>query len=146
MSDSFSVPCQGSSDCQAVLRHAMMIEKEDPMTKLPLLTFRTILAAALFMSLLGSLPQTPAWAGLNPDDMTSEKQTEESEGPFAEMRANIVDKDGDQFIAMTEEGQEFRLPVEGAPENVNVGDELRLVPDSVSHTIEVFKAEGRKSD
>jgi hypothetical protein len=122
------------------------------MTKLPLLTFRTILAAALFMSLLGSRPQTPAWAGLNPDDMTSEKQTEESEGPSAEMRASIVDKDGDQFIAMTEEGQEFRLPVEGAPENVNVGDELRLVPDSDSHTIQVFKAEpaetgiGRKSD
>jgi hypothetical protein len=122
------------------------------MTKLPLLTFRTILAAALFMSLLGSRPQTPAWAGLIPDDMTSEKQAEESEGPSAEMRASIVDKDGDQFIAMTEEGHEFRLPVEGAPENVNVGDELRLVPDSDSHTIQVFKAEpaetgiGRKSD
>ena len=42
---------------------------------------------------------------------------------------------------MTEEGQEFRLPVEGAPANINVGDELRLIPDSETQTIQVFKAE-----
>lgn len=84
--------------------------------------------------------------------MTSEGQLEQREVIPAELRASVIDKDGDQFIALTEEGQEFRLPVEGAPENVNIGDELRLVPDPHTHTIEVFKAEpadsgeGRKPD
>lgn len=121
------------------------------MMLLKLVTAITILATFL-VSPLGGLAQSSASLDANQNGISSEKQTEESEGPAAEMRASIVDKDGDQFIAMTEEGQEFRLPVEGAPENVNVGDELRLVPDTDSHTIHVFKAEplgtgiGRKLD
>jgi hypothetical protein len=115
------------------------------------MTVITILTSVL-LSPLGGLGQSSGFADANQDGINSERHTEESAGASAEMRASIVDKDGDQFIAMTEEGQEFRLPVEGAPENVNVGDELRLVPDSDSQTIQVFKAEppetgiGRKSD
>jgi len=75
------------------------------------------------------------------DGITSDNYTEDSAETFPEMRASIVEKDGDQFIAMTEEGQEFRLPVEGVPANVHVGDELRLIPDAETHTIQVFKAE-----
>ena len=79
---------------------------------------------------------------LNGDpEVAPERQTEDSTETSIEMRASIVDRDGDQFIAMTEEGQEFRLPVEGAPANINVGDELRLIPDSETQTIQVFKAE-----
>jgi len=63
----------------------------------------------------------------------------EPESP--EMRASIVDRDGDQFIAKTETGDEFRLPVEGAPPDTNVGDVLRLVPDPDSQTMNVFKAD-----
>jgi hypothetical protein len=113
---------------------------EIKMMILKLMTTITILATFL-VSPLGGLGQSSASLDADQNGISSEKQTEESEGPSAEMRASIVDKEGDQFIAMTEEGQEFRLPVEGAPENVNVGDELRLVPDSDSHTIQVFKAE-----
>ena len=113
--------------------------------KSPLPTFRTMLTSILFMGLLGSLPESHAWADTDQDGVSSERHTEESAGASAEMRASIVDKDGDQFIAMTEEGEEFRLPVEGAPANVNVGDELRLVPDSDSQTIQVFKAEPRET-
>jgi len=79
---------------------------------------------------------------LNADpEVAPERQTEDSTETSIEMRASIVDRDGDQFIAMTEEGQEFRLPVEGAPANVNVGDELRLIPDAETQTIQIFKAE-----
>ncbi|MBD0315433.1 MAG: hypothetical protein ICV75_01970 [Nitrospiraceae bacterium] len=63
----------------------------------------------------------------------------EPESP--EMRASIVDRDGDQFIAKTETGDEFRLPVEGAPPDTSVGDVLRLVPDPDSQTMNVFKAD-----
>lgn len=116
-----------------------------------LTTVITILTSVLVSPLVG-LGQSSEFVDANQDGMHPEQHTEESAGPSAEMRASIVDKDGDEFIAMTEEGQEFRLPVEGAPENVNVGDELRLVPDSDSQTIQVFKAEpletgiGRKLD
>jgi hypothetical protein len=115
-----------------------------------LMTGITILTSVL-VSPLSGLAQSSGFADTHQDGISSERHTDESAEP-SEMRASIVDKDGDQFIAMTEEGQEFRLPVEGAPENVNVGDELRLVPDSDSRTIQVFKAEpsetgaGRKSD
>ena len=50
-------------------------------------------------------------------------------------------KDRDEFIAKTEEGEEFRLPMQGAPSGVDVGDELRLVPDASEQTIYVFKAD-----
>ena len=58
-----------------------------------------------------------------------------------EMRASIVDRDGDQFIAKTDPGDEFRLPVEGAPPDTNVGDVLRLIPDPDTETMNVFKAD-----
>ena len=109
------------------------------MATFKLMTVITILTSVL-VSPLGGLAQSSGFADTNQDGIRSERYTGESAEP-SEMRASIVDKEGDQFIAMTEEGQEFRLPVEGAPENVNVGDELRLVPDSDSHTIQVFKAE-----
>lgn len=64
-----------------------------------------------------------------------------AEAEFPEMRASIVDRDGDQFVAMTEAGDEFRLPVEGAPPDTNVGDVLRLVPDPDTQTMNVFKAD-----
>lgn len=60
---------------------------------------------------------------------------------YPEMRASIVDRDGDQFIAKTETGHEFRLPVQGAPPDTNVGDTLRLVPDPDTRTMNVFKAD-----
>jgi hypothetical protein len=63
------------------------------------------------------------------------------EAEFPEMRASIIDRDGDEFIAQTEEGHEFRLPVEGAPADVSVGDSLRLIPDAATQTIQVFKAD-----
>ena len=63
----------------------------------------------------------------------------EPESP--EMRASIVDRDGDQFIAKTDTGDEFRLPVEGAPPDTNVGDVLRLIPDPDTETMNVFKAD-----
>lgn len=72
-------------------------------------------------------------------DSPAEKGTAEAE--FPEMRASIVDRDGDQFVAKTEAGDEFRLPVEGAPPDTNVGDVLRLVPDPDTQTMNVFKAD-----
>lgn len=90
---------------------------------------------------LNSLAQNSEFTNADRDGLSPERSTEDRAGTAAEMRASIVDQDGDQFIAMTEEGQEFRLPVEGAPENVKVGDELRLIPDSDTQTIQVFKAE-----
>ena len=100
----------------------------------------TMLTLALVGPLNG-LAQNSEFADVDRDGMASDNATEDSAETFPEMRASIVEKDGDQFIAMTEEGQEFRLPVEGAPANVHVGDELRLIPDAESQTIQVFKAE-----
>ncbi|WP_447978372.1 hypothetical protein [Candidatus Nitrospira bockiana] len=60
--------------------------------------------------------------------------------PAETMRATIVGKEGDEFIAETEEGQELRLPVDGAPADVGIGDELRLVADFETQTIYIFKA------
>lgn len=100
----------------------------------------TMLTLAL-VSPLNGLAQNSEFADVDRDGMASDNATEDSAETFPEMRASIVEKDGDQFIAMTEEGQEFRLPVEGAPANVHVGDELRLIPDAESQTIQVFKAE-----
>lgn len=90
---------------------------------------------------LNGLAQNSEFPDVDRDGMASDNAIEGSAETFLEMRASIVDKDGDQFIAMTEEGQEFRLPVEGAPADVHVGDELRLIPDAETHTIQVFKAE-----
>jgi hypothetical protein len=104
-----------------------------------LLAVVTILTLILVSPLNGRAQKSEF---LNADpEVAPERQTEDSAETSIEMRASIVDRDGDQFIAMTEEGQEFRLPVEGAPANINVGDELRLVPDSETQTIQVFKAE-----
>jgi len=105
------------------------------------MTVVTMLALVLVGSLNG-LAQSAEFADANRDSIASNNDTAaDSEETLPEMRASIVDRDGDQFIAMTEEGQEFRLPVEGAPENVNVGDELRLIPDAETQTFQVFKAE-----
>jgi hypothetical protein len=103
------------------------------------MTVITMLTLVLVGSLTG-LAQNAEFA--DRDGVASDNDTAaDSEDTLPEMRASIVDRDGDQFIAMTEEGQEFRLPVEGAPANVNVGDELRLIPDAETQTIQVFKAE-----
>jgi hypothetical protein len=105
------------------------------------MTVVTMLALVLVGSLNG-LAQSAEFADANQDSIASNNDTAaDSEETLPEMRASIVDRDGDQFIAMTEEGQEFRLPVEGAPANVNVGDELRLIPDAETQTMQVFKAE-----
>lgn len=64
-----------------------------------------------------------------------------SDDALPEMRASIVDREGNQFIAKTEEGHEFRLPVEGAPPGIQIGDALRLVPNPETHTMNVFKAD-----
>jgi hypothetical protein len=105
------------------------------------MTVVTMLALVLVGSLNG-LAQSAEFADANRDSIASNNDTAaDSEETLPEMRASIVDRDGDQFIAMTEEGQEFRLPVEGAPANVNVGDELRLIPDAETQTMQVFKAE-----
>ena len=105
------------------------------------MTVITMLALVLSGSLNG-LAQSAEFADANRDGAASDNDTAaDSEETLPEMRASIVDRDGDQFIAMTEEGQEFRLPVEGAPANVNVGDKLRLIPDAETQTIQIFKAE-----
>ena len=105
------------------------------------MTVITMLTLVLVGSLNG-LAQNAEFADADRDSVASDNDTAaDSEATLPEMRASIVDRDGDQFIAMTEEGQEFRLPVEGAPANVNVGDELRLIPDAGTQTIQVFKAE-----
>lgn len=110
-----------------------------------LMTGITILISALLNPVVGA-GQSLEYADPDQDSINTERHAEESAAPYAEMRASIVDTDGDQFIARTEEGQEFRLPMEGAPENVNVGDELRLVPDSDSQTIQIFKAEPSETE
>jgi hypothetical protein len=106
-----------------------------------LMTVITMLTLILLGTFNG-LAQNSEFADANRDGGASDNDTAaDSEETLPEMRASIVDRDGDQFIAMTEEGQEFRLPVEGAPANVNVGDELRLIPDAETQTIQIFKAE-----
>ena len=60
---------------------------------------------------------------------------------LSQIRASIVDRAGDEFIAKTEEGDEFRLPVEGAPPDTQIGDALALVPNPETQTIEVYKAD-----
>ena len=104
------------------------------------MTVITMLTLVL-VSPLDGLAQNSEFADADRDGLTSDNYAEDGAETFPEMRASIVDKDGDQFIAMTEEGQEFRLPVNGAPANVHVGDELRLIPDAETQTIQVFKAE-----
>jgi len=66
-----------------------------------------------------------------------------SDEPLPEIRASIVDRAGDEFIAKTEEGQEFRLPVAGAPPDTQIGDALALIPNPETQTVEVFKADPR---
>jgi hypothetical protein len=106
-----------------------------------LMTVITMLTLILLGTFNG-LAQNSEFADANRGGAASDNDTAaDSEETLPEMRASIVDRDGDQFIAMTEEGQEFRLPVEGAPANVNVGDELRLIPDAETQTIQIFKAE-----
>jgi hypothetical protein len=117
-----------------------MIGKGGHMT-FKLMTVITMLTLILLGTFNG-LAQNSEFADANRDGAASDNDTAaDSEETLPEMRASIVDRDGDQFIAMTEEGQEFRLPVEGAPANVNVGDELRLIPDAETQTIQIFKAE-----
>jgi hypothetical protein len=60
-----------------------------------------------------------------------------------QVQASIVDRAGDEFIARTEAGDEFRLPVEGAPPDTEIGDALTLVPNPDTQTIEVFKTDPR---
>jgi hypothetical protein len=121
--------------------------------RLPQLTM--MLISALFVGPLSGLAQSPTLPGTNQNGIASEGQPPEADANPPEMRASIVDRHGDEFIAKTEDGEEFRLPVEGAPKDVEVGDELRLVPDANTETIYVFKAEpsdggtsgtGRKPD
>jgi hypothetical protein len=120
------------------------------------MTFKSTAVVMFFTSVLVISPHLDAAKSStfndgNPES-TSERQIEDNAAAPAEMRASIVDKEGDQFIAKTEEGQEFRLPVEGAPNDINVGDQLRLIPDPDAQTIQVFKVEppatgiGGKSD
>ena len=96
-----------------------------------------MLVSILFFSPLTGLTQAPTL----PDTDQNGIASEERDANPTEMRANIVGKDRDEFIAKTEDGEEFRLPMEGAPSGVDVGDELRLVPDPSDQTIYVFKAE-----
>jgi hypothetical protein len=112
---------------------------------LKLTTLVAIFTSVLFVSAFLGLAKSSTFDDGHQHGITSEGQIEDSAVTPVEMRASIVDKDGDQFIARTEEGEEFRLPVEGAPENINVGDELRLIPDSESQTIQVFKAEPQET-
>lgn len=110
------------------------------MVTLKFMTVTTMLVWAL-VGPLTALAENSDLVGPDRNGIASEQYTEDSAETFPEMRASIVEKDGDEFVAMTEEGQEFRLPVQGAPSNINVGDELRLIPDAKTQTIQVFKAE-----
>ena len=47
-----------------------------------------MLTSILFMGLLGSLPESPAWADTDQDGISTERHTEENGGAFAEMRAS----------------------------------------------------------
>ena len=75
------------------------------------------------------------------DSGPSSAEANSSDEALPEIRASIVDRAGDEFIAKTEEGDEFRLPVEGAPPDTQIGDALALVPHPETETIEVFKAD-----
>jgi hypothetical protein len=87
------------------------------------------------------LAQTePAWSFATLSNVTQAEMNVGDE-PLPEMRASIVDREGDQFIAKTEEGHEFRLPVQGAPPDIQIGDALRLVPNPETQTMNVFKAD-----
>ena len=105
---------------------------------------RRTITVALPLALLLMLPPPSGAAG---SDSKAGPFPTEAQSPgmaepeFPEMRASIVDRDGDQFIAQTETGDEFRLPVEGAPPDTNVGDVLRLIPDPETETMSVFKAD-----
>ena len=82
----------------------------------------------------------PLWT-LASDSGPLSAEGNRSEEALPEIRANIVDRAGDEFIAKTEEGDEFRLPVEGAPPDTQIGDALALVPNPETQTIEVYKAD-----
>jgi hypothetical protein len=75
------------------------------------------------------------------DLWSTQAMTAQGEGALREMRASIIGQEGDEFIAQTQDGDKFRLPVEGAPDDVAVGDALILVPDEDTQTIHVFKAD-----
>ena len=82
----------------------------------------------------------PLW-NLASDSGPLSAEANRSDEALPEIRANIVDRAGDEFIAKTEEGEEFRLPVEGAPPDTQIGDALALVPNPDTQTIEVYKAD-----
>ena len=84
---------------------------------------------------------TPQWSLASDSGPSSADAVKSSEEALPEIRASIVDRAGDQFIAKTEEGEEFRLPVEGAPPDTQIGDALTLVPNPETETMEVFKAD-----
>ena len=100
----------------------------------PILTMMFVLA--VFASPLNAPAQAPSLP-----DMAADQHFADSDANPAEVRASIVGKAGDEFIAKTEGGEEFRLPVDGAPKDIDVGDQLRLVPDPETHTVYVFKAD-----
>jgi hypothetical protein len=123
----------------------MMRQEGEPMVTFKLTTAITMVTCLLIFSL--NVPaQNLGLSDANGDSSTLERSTSDAAGTAIEMKASIVDLDGDQFIARTEDGLEFRLPVEGAPDNVHVGDELRLFPDSDTQTIEVYKADPPETD
>ena len=82
----------------------------------------------------------PLW-NLASDSGPLPAEANRSDEALPEIRASIVDRAGDEFIAKTEEGDEFRLPVEGAPPDTKIGDALALVPNPETETMEVFKAD-----
>lgn len=98
--------------------------------------FTIMFVWALFVSPLNGPAQTQSLP-----DIAADQHFPDSDANPPEVRASIVGKAGDEFIAKTEAGEEFRLPVDGAPKDIDVGDELRLVPDAKTHTVYVFKAE-----
>ncbi len=107
---------------------------------------RTMIVIAWPLALLIVVLQLQIGAAFSADSKTAPSASEApssgmAETDLPEMRASIVDRDGDQFIAKTETGDEFRLPVEGAPPDTNVGDVLRLVPDPDTQTMNVYKAD-----
>jgi hypothetical protein len=125
-----------------------MIKKETERRTIMTLNLTTAITmlTCLLVSPLNVQAQNLELSGANRDSSTLERSLDNTPGTTIEMRASIVDKDGEQFIAKTEDGLEFRLPVKGAPDNVQIGDELRLIPDSDTQTIEVYKADSPESD
>ena len=86
---------------------------------------------------------TPLWNLASDSGPSAADGMNRSDEPLPEIRASIVDRAGDEFIAKTEEGQEFRLPVAGAPPDTQIGDALALIPNPETQTVEVFKADPR---